>query len=153
MSVSRSNYLNQVLEGLLDAWDSLLAPSSFLPMLSSSESCSLILFLFFLTSLVRTLCRTIGSERTDLFKAAALRGVKSLFPPQVRVFSDLLLILLQHNPYHAAFGANARDVRTFDRYSYFCPHSVLSPHLLSLQGARSHPGEPFLSMKKERPRR
>eukprot|EP00604_Paraphysomonas_vestita_P003357 CAMPEP_0174818958 /NCGR_PEP_ID=MMETSP1107-20130205/1920_1 /TAXON_ID=36770 /ORGANISM="Paraphysomonas vestita, Strain GFlagA" /LENGTH=1171 /DNA_ID=CAMNT_0016031619 /DNA_START=297 /DNA_END=3809 /DNA_ORIENTATION=- len=48
------------------------------------------------------LIQTISSERTDLFKAAALRGVRSLFPPQ-------------HNPYHAAFGANARDVRAFDR--------------------------------------
>ena len=57
--------------------------------------------------------RNIGSERTDLFKAAALRGVRSLFPPQ-------------HNPYHAAFGANARDVRTFDRYSW--TPSFLFPH-------------------------
>mmetsp|Transcript_20209 Transcript_20209/g.29016 ORF Transcript_20209/g.29016 Transcript_20209/m.29016 type:complete len:1153 (+) Transcript_20209:94-3552(+) len=48
------------------------------------------------------LIQAFGAERTDLFKAAALRGVRSLFPSQ-------------HNPYHAAFGAHARDVLAFDR--------------------------------------
>lgn len=48
------------------------------------------------------LIQAFGMARSDLFKAAALRGVRSLFPSQ-------------HNPYHAAFGAHARDVRAFER--------------------------------------
>lgn len=48
------------------------------------------------------LIQTFGRERTDLYKAAALRGVRTLFAGQ-------------HNPYHAAFGAHEKDVRAFGR--------------------------------------
>ena len=50
------------------------------------------------------LVQTFGRERTDLYKAAALRGVRTLFAAGG-----------QHNPYHAAFGAHEKDVRAFDR--------------------------------------
>lgn len=49
------------------------------------------------------LIQTFGRDRTDLYKAAALRGVRTLFAAG------------QHNPYHAAFGALEKDVRAFDR--------------------------------------
>lgn len=49
------------------------------------------------------LIQTFGRERTDLYKAAALRGVRTLFSKG------------HHNPYHAAFGAHEKDVRAFDR--------------------------------------
>jgi len=49
------------------------------------------------------LIQTFGKERTDLYKAAALRGVRTLFNKD------------QHNPYHAAFGAHKKDARAFDR--------------------------------------
>ncbi len=49
------------------------------------------------------LIQTFGAERTDLYKAAALRGVRTLF------------VTGQHNPYHAAFGAHEKDVRAFGR--------------------------------------
>ena len=49
-----------------------------------------------------TLVQSLGRERTDLYKAAALRGVRTLF------------VGGQHNPYHAAFGAKEKDIRAFD---------------------------------------
>ena len=44
--------------------------------------------------------RVFGEQRTDVFKAAALRGVKGMFPPS-------------HNPYYASFGTKASDVAAF----------------------------------------
>jgi hypothetical protein len=49
-----------------------------------------------------SLVRAFGAERTDVFKAAALRGLKGLFPPK-------------HNPYYASFGTRACDMVAFAR--------------------------------------
>jgi hypothetical protein len=50
-----------------------------------------------------SLMRGFGAERTDLFKAAALRGLKSLFPAG-------------HNPYSACFCTRMKDSIVFLRY-------------------------------------
>jgi hypothetical protein len=44
-----------------------------------------------------SLVRAFGASRTDVFKAAALRGVRSLFPNN-------------YNPYHACFGTRECDM-------------------------------------------
>jgi hypothetical protein len=49
-----------------------------------------------------SLIRVFGAGRTDLFKAAALRGVKGLFP-------------VSHNPYYACFGSKACDMIAYNR--------------------------------------
>jgi phosphatidate phosphatase LPIN len=49
-----------------------------------------------------SLIRAFGTERTDIFKAAALRGVRSLFPAN-------------HNPFYAAFGTSPSDRAAFSR--------------------------------------
>ena len=43
-----------------------------------------------------------GAERTDLFKAAALRGLKTLFPPS-------------YNPFSASFGIRVKDCIALSR--------------------------------------
>jgi hypothetical protein len=50
-----------------------------------------------------SLVRGFGAHRTDLFKAAALRGLKTLFPPT-------------HNPYSACFCTRPHDTVVFSRY-------------------------------------
>eukprot|EP01038_Epipyxis_sp_PR26KG_P010042 gene10042-13500_t len=52
-----------------------------------------------------SLIRAFGASRTDVFKAAALRGVKSLFP-------------VNHNPYHACFGFRMCDVEAYSRFGF-----------------------------------
>lgn len=49
-----------------------------------------------------SLIRAFGTERTDIFKAAALRGVHSLFAAN-------------HNPFYAAFGTTPTDRVAFSR--------------------------------------
>jgi hypothetical protein len=49
-----------------------------------------------------SLVRAFGAERTDLFKAAALRGLKGLFTAN-------------HNPFYASFGTRTRDAVAFSR--------------------------------------
>jgi phosphatidate phosphatase PAH1 len=50
-----------------------------------------------------SLVRGFGAHRTDLFKAAALRGLKTLFSPT-------------HNPYSACFCTRPHDTVVFSRY-------------------------------------
>ncbi len=49
-----------------------------------------------------SLVRAFGAERTDIFKAAALRGLKSLFPSS-------------HNPYFGSFGTRTKDCLALTR--------------------------------------
>lgn len=49
-----------------------------------------------------SLVRAFGAERTDLFKAAALRGLKGLFSPS-------------HNPFFASFGVRPKDCLALTR--------------------------------------
>ena len=48
--------------------------------------------------------RAFGAERTELFKAAALRGLGGLFPPYF-------------NPYFASLGTRVRDTQALIRYA------------------------------------
>jgi len=52
-----------------------------------------------------SLVRAFGAARTDVFKASALRGVKSLFPTT-------------HNPYHACFCTKESDAIPFARFGF-----------------------------------
>lgn len=49
-----------------------------------------------------SLIKAFGAERTDIFKAAALRGVRSLFPSA-------------HNPFYAGFGTSPSDWAAYSR--------------------------------------
>jgi len=49
-----------------------------------------------------SLLRAFGTERTDVFKASALRGVRALFPET-------------HNPFYAGFGTRKTDLIVFSR--------------------------------------
>ena len=51
------------------------------------------------------LLRAFGASRTEVFKAAALRGLRGLFP------SD-------HNPFHAGFLSRSSDVVAFERNNF-----------------------------------
>jgi hypothetical protein len=52
-----------------------------------------------------SLVRAFGPSRTEVFKASALRGVKSLFPAS-------------HNPYHACFCTREGDAVPFARFGF-----------------------------------
>ncbi len=52
-----------------------------------------------------SLIRAFGASRTDVFKAGALKGVKSLFPTS-------------HNPYHACFCIRESDSIPFARFGF-----------------------------------
>ena len=52
-----------------------------------------------------TLIRTFGTERTAIFKASVLRGVKCLFPET-------------HNPFYAGFGTSKSDLIVFSRCGF-----------------------------------
>lgn len=52
-----------------------------------------------------SLVRAFGASRTDVFKASALRGVKSLFPAGF-------------NPYHACFCTRESDLVPFSRFGF-----------------------------------
>jgi len=52
-----------------------------------------------------SLVRAFGASRTDVFKASALRGVKSLFPTGF-------------NPYHACFCTRESDLIPFSRFGF-----------------------------------
>lgn len=52
-----------------------------------------------------SLVRAFGAARTEVFKASALRGVKSLFPTT-------------HNPYHACFCTREGDAVPFARFGF-----------------------------------
>lgn len=52
-----------------------------------------------------TLVRSFESQRPDLFKAAVLRGTRSLFPPS-------------HNPFYSGFCANVGDMQAFSRCGF-----------------------------------
>jgi phosphatidate phosphatase PAH1 len=52
-----------------------------------------------------SLVRAFGAARTEVFKASALRGVKSLFPAA-------------HNPYHACFCVREGDAIPFARFGF-----------------------------------
>ena len=52
-----------------------------------------------------SLVRAFGAARTEVFKASALRGVKSLFPSS-------------HNPYHACFCTRESDAIPFARFGF-----------------------------------
>jgi hypothetical protein len=52
-----------------------------------------------------SLVRAFGAARTDVFKAAALRGLKSLFPDS-------------HNPYHTCFNGREQDMRAISRFGF-----------------------------------
>lgn len=52
-----------------------------------------------------SLIRAFGASRTDVFKAGALKGVKSLFPSS-------------HNPYHACFCIRESDSIPFARFGF-----------------------------------
>ena len=64
-----------------------------------------------------SLLRQFGTERTDIFKASALRGVRALFPEA-------------NNPFYAGFGTRKSDLVVFSRCG--CP--VGRVYLVSEQG-------------------
>ena len=52
-----------------------------------------------------TLIRSFGTERTSIFKASVLRGIRVLFPDS-------------QNPFHAGFGTRKSDLHVFARCGF-----------------------------------
>ena len=48
------------------------------------------------------LIRAFGAEQTEVFTAAAMRGIRALFPPH-------------HSPFHAAFVAEPKNIPAYQR--------------------------------------